>query len=92
MGIIVHDTIYCPKGINKAYVNLDPTFTIKKKKLNENLVYDVIAHYCCFKFQGDEKPFHKVEITLTDVKDLNNMYKELYTLIKSDFIDTTDVE
>lgn len=88
MGITVHDTLYYPMAITKSYVNIDPTLVIKNKG---NMIYDVVAHYCCYKHKDDDMPFHKVEITLRDVKDLNNMYKRLYMLVKDDFIKTSDV-
>jgi Tfp pilus assembly protein PilF len=95
MGIIVHDTIYCPRPVSNAYVKIDPILTINRKN---KTTYDVIAHYCCYKSEKEqETPFHKVEITLKDLPiqktgDLNNIYGKLYVLIKSDFINTSDVE
>lgn len=142
MGIIVLDTIYCPMEIKNAYINIDSILTIKRKKQNNDLIYDVVTHYCCYTSRAElgnstpfdpvpgsteyisrpslrnhteeeqfselrsencsstdgvgykhsnTTPFHKVEITLTNVKDLNNIYDKLYKLIKRDFIKTKDV-
>ena len=94
MGIIVFDTIYYPMEITNSYVNIDPILTIKRKKSNEKIVYDVTTHYCCYENADSttRKPFHKVEITLTDIVDLNDMYGRLYELVKSDFINTKDFQ
>lgn len=87
MGILVHDTLYSPNPITNVYVNIDSIIMIKK---NGN-VYDVTTHYCCYKNKDDDLPFHKVEITVNSVIDLNNMYEKLYELTKKDFIKTSNV-
>lgn len=89
MGFYVLDTIYRPQPISNVYVKLDSIYTIKKKKNKNTITFDVTTHYLCFE-NKKESPFHKVEITLQDVKKLEDLDKQLYDLAKKDFLKISD--